>query len=86
MYSIVCMIAKLIEFVKQHQNDIILAIGVILISLISFAAGYLMAREQFKEPIHIEEIYGENQYNTLAMHGYVRYTERIAKGRSLSRI
>jgi len=49
------MLAKLIAFVKRYQNDIILATGVILISLISFAAGYLAAREQLKEPIIIEE-------------------------------
>ncbi|MEK7510084.1 MAG: hypothetical protein AAB567_00800 [Patescibacteria group bacterium] len=47
------MLAKLIEFVKRHQSDIMLAIGVLLISLLSFAVGYLTAREQFKEPIQI---------------------------------
>lgn len=48
------MLPNLIEFVKRYQNDIILAIGVLLISLISFAAGYLAAREQLQEPIQIE--------------------------------
>jgi hypothetical protein len=48
------MVAKVIEFVKRHEVDIILAIGVLLISLLSFAAGFLTAKEQLKEPIQIE--------------------------------
>jgi len=48
------MLSKFIEFVKRYQSDIILVIGVILISLISFAAGYLVAKDQLKEPIRIE--------------------------------
>lgn len=47
-------LSKLVEFVKQYEKDIILVLGVALISLISFAAGYLAAREQLKEPIQIE--------------------------------
>ena len=54
------MLAKLKQFVKDHQNDIILLIGVILISLLSFAIGYILAKEQGKEPIKIEKIYEEN--------------------------
>lgn len=38
------MLAKLINFVKSHQADIILAIGVVLISLLSFAIGYIMSK------------------------------------------
>jgi len=49
------MVAKAIQFVKDHESDIILAIGVILISLLSFAVGYLVAKEQLKEPIRIEQ-------------------------------
>jgi hypothetical protein len=48
------MITKIKQFVKSHQNDIILLIGVILISLLSFAIGYIVAKEQEKEPIKIE--------------------------------
>jgi len=43
--------------VKDHQTDIILVIGVILISLLSFAAGYITAKQQEKEPIQF------NKYN-----------------------
>ena len=48
------MVARIIEFVKRREVDIILAIGVILISLLSFAVGFLTAKEQLKEPIQIE--------------------------------
>jgi len=48
------MLAKIIEFVKKYQADIILLIGVILISLLSFALGYIVARQQEKEPLRIE--------------------------------
>lgn len=51
------MLSKIKQFVKDHQNDIILLIGVILISLLSFAIGYILAKEQEKEPLKIEEIY-----------------------------
>jgi hypothetical protein len=50
------MLAKIKEFVKTHQSDIILVIGVILISLLSFAMGYIVAKQQEKEPIKIEQL------------------------------
>ena len=43
------------EFIKKHQEEIILVIGVILISLLSFAMGYIVAKEQEKQPIRFEE-------------------------------
>jgi hypothetical protein len=48
------MLEKIKEFVKEHLEDIILVIGVILISLLSFAAGYIVAKTQEKEPLRIE--------------------------------
>ena len=47
-------LSKLLQFVKRYESDIILAIGVVLISLLSFAVGYITAKEQLKEPIRIE--------------------------------
>lgn len=42
------MLTILIDFVKKNKADIILIIGVLLISLFSFAFGYTTAkREQF---------------------------------------
>jgi len=53
------MLSRIIQFVKKYQNDIILVIGVILISLLSFAAGFIVAKQQEKQPIKIE--YQQNQ-------------------------
>jgi len=50
------MVAKIAEFVKRYEIDIILAIGVVLVSLLSFAVGYLTAKEQLKEPIRVEQV------------------------------
>ncbi|MDO8474547.1 MAG: hypothetical protein Q7S62_03340 [bacterium] len=49
------MLSKIKEFVKTNEGSIVLGIGVILVSLLSFAAGYLAAREQLKAPVIIEE-------------------------------
>jgi len=46
---------KIKAFTKEHLGDIILLIGVILISLLSFAIGYIVAKQQEKEPIKIEQ-------------------------------
>jgi len=55
------MLSRIPTFVKTYKSDIILAIGVVLISLLSFAVGYLIAREEFKQPIRIEHIQYEQQ-------------------------
>jgi len=48
------MFEKIKEFLKNHSEEIILAIGVILISLLSFAIGYIVAKQEQKQPIEIE--------------------------------
>ena len=48
------MLTKIKDFVKTYQADIILVIGVILISLLSFAVGFIVAKQQEKEPLRIE--------------------------------
>ncbi|MCK4474098.1 hypothetical protein KAU40_02450, partial [Candidatus Parcubacteria bacterium] len=48
------MLSNFFQFVKKHQEDIILLIGVILISLFSFAMGYITAKQSEKEPIKFE--------------------------------
>lgn len=50
------MIAKISNFVKAHFNDIILIIIVALLILLSFAVGYIIAKEQQKQPIQIETL------------------------------
>lgn len=42
------------EFVKAHWDDIILIIGVILVSLFSFALGYIVSQYQNKESIKFQ--------------------------------
>ena len=56
------MLSKIRKFVKEYLDDIILVVGVILISLLSFAAGYIVAKEQEKEPITFEEITYEGSH------------------------
>jgi hypothetical protein len=48
------MFEKIKEFIKKHWEEIILVIGVILISLLSFALGYIVAKQEEKQPIQIE--------------------------------
>jgi len=48
---------KFIIFVKGHIDDIILLIGVVLISLLSFAMGYIFAKQQEKTPLKIGYAY-----------------------------
>jgi len=49
-------IAKIKFFVKTYEKEIILFVAVFLISFLSFAIGYLSAKESSKEPIKIEKI------------------------------
>lgn len=48
------MLSKFKDFVKNNLNEILVIAAVILVSLFSFAAGYLTARYQEKESIRIE--------------------------------
>ena len=50
------MLTKLKTFVKEHAQNIVLAAMVVLISLLSFAVGYLTAQYQQKETIRIESL------------------------------
>jgi hypothetical protein len=50
------MLSKIKEFVKNHQSDIMIFIIVVLLSLLSFALGFILAKksELKKEPLRIE--------------------------------
>ncbi len=50
------LLSKISNGVKEHLDDIILLVGVVLISLLSFAAGYIAAKQQDKESIKFEQI------------------------------
>jgi hypothetical protein len=56
------MLTKIKQFVKTYQTDIILVIGVILISLLSFAMGYIVAKQQEKENLKFEEVVEEDSF------------------------
>lgn len=48
------MLSKILDFVKKNLDTLILIVGVILFMLLSFAAGYIMAKAQNKQPVIIE--------------------------------
>jgi hypothetical protein len=48
------MLREIKEFFRKNLKEIILAILIILISLFSFALGYIVAKIQEKEPLKIE--------------------------------
>jgi hypothetical protein len=48
------MLSHLKQLVKEHESDITLTIGIILVALISFGAGQLTAPQTNKEPIVIQ--------------------------------
>ena len=56
----------IIELIKKHKEEVILAVGVILISLISFAMGYIVAKEQEKQPIRFEQGYNHLEINKIS--------------------
>jgi len=49
------MLSEIKAFVKDHFNDIMLFIIVALLILLAFSAGYIIAKQQTKEPITIEQ-------------------------------
>jgi hypothetical protein len=53
------MLARLTKFVKNNQEDIILFLGVILVSLLSFAMGYIFSEYLEKEPVIIESSFNQ---------------------------
>ena len=59
------MLSQIKQFFKNNEGDVILVVGIILISLISFGAGWLMGTSSSMEPksvgeIKIEEMFPEN--------------------------
>ena len=74
------MLSRLAQFLKKHQLDIVLLIGVILISLLSFALGFITARRQGKVPLRIEreDIYKSTDFQVQS-HNY-NITPHIERG------
>ncbi|HDH99086.1 MAG TPA: hypothetical protein ENF68_00105 [bacterium] len=55
-------LTKIREFVKKYQEDIVLFIGVVLISLLSFAVGYIVGNEKKNESRKAEQTYEDSHY------------------------
>jgi len=49
------MVTKILDFVKENQDKIVLVVCIVLIALLSFSLGYIFARAQEKQPIQIIE-------------------------------
>ncbi|MCK9393776.1 MAG: hypothetical protein WCX30_01950 [Candidatus Paceibacterota bacterium] len=49
------MLAKIGKFVKASESEIVLSIAVILVSLLSFSFGYIMAKNEAGQQIKIIE-------------------------------
>ena len=54
------MLSEIREFVKVHFNDLMLFIIIVLLVMLAFAAGFLTAKQQYKEPLKIST----QQWNT----------------------
>ncbi len=49
------MLSKINEFVKAHIDDLIIFIIIVLVALLAFAGGYIVAKYQTKKPIQIQQ-------------------------------
>ncbi|MFA5730175.1 MAG: hypothetical protein WC938_03095 [Candidatus Paceibacterota bacterium] len=49
------MLTKIMDFVKENQDKIVLIVCILLIALLCFFLGYIFAKTQEKEPIEIIE-------------------------------
>lgn len=56
VFAMLNTIDQIKQFVKSNESEIVLALGVILISLISFAAGRLLAPSPVKQAIYVEQL------------------------------
>lgn len=45
------MLSNFLDYVKRYRNEILIAIIIVLVSLLSFAAGYIVAKYQAQQDI-----------------------------------
>ena len=50
------MLSKLLEFIKTRQSEVVLAIGVVLITIIAFESGKISALRRFDDPLEIKYV------------------------------
>jgi len=58
------MLSGIKRFVNDNSDDIILVAVVVLISLISFAAGYIVSKQQDREPLRFEQTSSVDEVKT----------------------
>jgi len=57
------MLSKILKFVKEYQDDLILFFGVIFLCFFSFALGYIIAKNEEKPSLEFQEpIYETRTY------------------------
>jgi hypothetical protein len=49
------MVTKILNFVKENQDKIVLVTCILLIGLLCFSLGYIFAKTQEKQPLRIVE-------------------------------
>jgi hypothetical protein len=49
------MLTKIMDFVKENQDKIVLVVCIVLITLLAFSLGYIFAKTQEKQPLRIIE-------------------------------
>lgn len=49
------MLTKIMDFVKENQDKIVLVVCIVLIVLLAFSLGYIFAKTQEKQPLRIIE-------------------------------
>jgi len=49
------MLTKIMDFVKENQDKIVLVACIVLIVLLAFSLGYIFAKTQEKQPLRIIE-------------------------------
>jgi len=58
------MIPKIIQFVKNNNKEILLFLGVMLISSLSFTFGYITGKSEQKTPLQFENYLIEQNENS----------------------
>jgi len=57
------MLTKILDFVKENQDKIVLVLCIILIATLSFFLGFIYAKMQEKTPLRIEALIQINEYS-----------------------
>lgn len=73
------------QFIKSHESELVLGVGVILISLTSFAAGRLSAPKAEKQAISIEKLGASSFENIISSQG-LQASSTVWRSRSQDKV